>query len=58
MISLVDVDEFLEGKRVALQMPWNKGHLEGQVHRLKLIKLQMYGRASFDLLRLRVLNTA
>jgi transposase len=32
--------------------------VEGHVHRLKLIKLlkrQMYGRASFDLLRLRVL---
>jgi hypothetical protein len=32
--------------------------VEGQVHRLKLVKRQMYGRASFDLLRLRVLNTA
>jgi hypothetical protein len=28
--------------------------VEGQVHRLKLIKRQMYGRAGFDLLRLRV----
>jgi transposase len=42
----------------ALQMPWSNGQVEGQVHRLKLIKRQMYGRASFDLLRLRVLNTA
>jgi transposase len=42
----------------ALQVPWNNGHVEGQVHRLKLVKRQMYGRASFDLLRLRVLNTA
>jgi transposase len=42
----------------ALQTPWSNGQVEGQVHRLKLVKRQMYGRASFDLLRLRVLNTA
>jgi transposase len=40
----------------ALQLPWSNGPVEGQVHRLKLIKRQMYGRASFDLLRLRVLQ--
>ena len=32
--------------------------VEEQIHRLKLIKRQMYGRASFDLVRLRVLNAA
>lgn len=42
----------------ALQMPWSNGMVEGQIHRLKLIKRQMYGRASFDLLRLRVLESA
>jgi transposase len=42
----------------ALQLPWSNGMVEGQIHRLKLIKRQMYGRASFDLLRLRVLNSA
>ena len=42
--------------REALRLPWNQGHVEGQVHRLKLIKRQMYGRAGFDLLRLRVLQ--
>jgi transposase len=42
----------------ALQLPWSNGMVEGQVHRLKLIKRQMYGRASFDLLRLRVLQSA
>ena len=41
----------------ALQLPWSNGMVEGQVHRLKLIKRQMYGRASFDLLRLRVLQS-
>ena len=40
----------------ALTLPWSNGPVEGQVHRLKLIKRQMYGRASFDLLRLRVLH--
>jgi len=42
----------------ALQTPWSNGPVEGQVHRLKLIKRQMYGRAKFDLLRIRVLNAA
>lgn len=36
---------------------WSNGQTEGQVHRLKLVKRQMYGRAKFDLLRLRVLHT-
>ncbi len=35
----------------ALHLPWSNGPVEGQVHRLKLIKRQMYGRAGFDLLR-------
>jgi transposase len=42
----------------ALRLPWSNGPVEGQIHRLKLIKRQMYGRASFDLLRLRVLQQA
>jgi transposase len=40
----------------ALQHPWSNGPVEGHVHRLKLIKRSMYGRANFDLLRLRVIN--
>jgi transposase len=40
----------------ALQHPWSNGPVEGHVHRLKLIKRSMYGRAKFDLLRLRVVN--
>lgn len=39
----------------ALCYPWSQGQTEGQVNRLKLLKRQMYGRASFDLLRRRVL---
>jgi transposase len=40
----------------ALQYRWSNGPVEGHVHRLKLIKRSMYGRANFDLLRLRVLS--
>ncbi len=36
--------------------PWSQGQTEGQVNRLKEIKRTMYGRANFDLLRLRVLH--
>ena len=42
----------------ALRLPWSNGMVEGHVHRLKLLKRQMYGRAGFDLLRERVLNGA
>ncbi len=44
--------------RAALEHPWSQGQVEGQVHRLKLVKRSMYGRANFDLLRLRVLHAA
>jgi transposase len=44
--------------RAALQYAWSNGPVEGNVHRLKLIKRSMYGRASFGLLRARVLSTA
>jgi len=38
-----------------LEQPWSNGQVEGQVHRLKLLKRQMYGRSGFILLRRRVL---
>ncbi len=41
--------------RGALMYEHSNGQVEGQVHRLKLIKRMMYGRAKFDLLRQRVL---
>lgn len=37
---------------------WSNGQVEGQVHRIKLVKRSMYGRASFPLLRARVLHAA
>ena len=43
--------------RAALEYKWSNGPVEGNVHRLKLIKRSMYGRASFPLLRARVLST-
>ena len=42
--------------RAALTLAWSGGQVEGQVNRLKVIKRVMYGRAKFDLLRLRVLH--
>lgn len=44
--------------KAALSLPWSQGQVEGQITRLKNLKRQMYGRAGFDLLRLRVLSTA
>lgn len=40
----------------AFRSPWSNGQTEGQVNRLKFIKRQMFGRANFDLLRIRVLS--
>jgi transposase len=44
--------------KAALTMPWSSGQAEGQINKLKVIKPQMSGRASFDLLRRRVLLAA
>ena len=45
----------LSAVKAALLYEWSQGQVEGQVHRLKMIKRQMYGRAKLDLLRARVL---
>ncbi|MDQ3567084.1 MAG: ISL3 family transposase, partial [Actinomycetota bacterium] len=45
----------LSAVRAGLTEPWSNGTVEGFVTKLKLIKRQGYGRASFDLLRARVL---
>jgi len=44
--------------KAALEYEWSNGQVEGQVHRLKLIKRAMYGRGKLDLLRARVLYAA
>jgi len=49
-----DLDAVVAG----LTMQWNSGPVEGNVNRIKTIKRQMYGRASFSLLRKRILLNA
>ena len=46
-----DHDAVLAG----LTLPWNSGKVEGTVNKIKMLKRQTYGRASFQLLRRRVL---
>ena len=40
----------------AILLPYSNGPTEGNVHRVKLIKRTMYGRASFQLLRKKILH--
>lgn len=47
-----------EAVKAGLTEIWSNGQVEGQVHRLKLLKRQAYGRASFETLRKRVLHRA
>lgn len=49
------LEEDADAVHAALEYDWSNGQVEGQVNRLKTIKRLMYGRANFDLLRLRVL---
>jgi transposase len=41
-----------------LTLPWSNGPVEAQVHKLKLVKRSMYGRAKLPLLRQRLLHAA
>ena len=45
-----------EAVKAGLTLSWSQGPVEGHVHRLKLLKRQAYGRASFQTLRKRVLR--
>lgn len=47
-----DLDAVING----LTMPDNSGPVEGTVNKIKYLKRQMFGRANFDLLRIRVLH--
>jgi transposase len=42
--------------QAGLTLKWKNGMVEGHMLRLKFLKRSMYGRANFDLLRLRVLH--
>jgi transposase len=48
----------LRAIKAGLTLEWSNGATEGQIHRLKLVKRQGYGRAGFVLLRPRVLQAA
>jgi transposase len=52
------IERDYDAVKEALHLPWSQGQVEGQVHRLKLLKRQAYGRASFQTLRKRVLRRA
>ena len=63
--GIPELDRFARGLtddraavEAGLTLAWSNGQTEGQVNKLKLLKRSMYGRANFDLLRLRLLNVA
>ena len=45
----------IEALQYGIRMPWSNSAMEGHVNRIKSIKRQMYGRASFELLRKKVI---
>jgi transposase len=45
----------IEAVRNAVLEPWSNGQTEGQINKLKTFKRAMYGRASVDLLRARMI---
>ena len=42
--------------RAAITLPWSNGQTEGQITRLKLVRRQMYGRGTIDLLQARLMG--
>lgn len=54
-ITEVEIVRDQDAVTAALRYKWSNGVTEGQVNRLKMIKRTAYGRASFKLLRQRVL---
>ena len=42
--------------QAAISSAWSNGQTEGQICKLKLVKRQMYGRGSIDLLQARVIG--
>jgi hypothetical protein len=45
----------IQAVRNAVAEPWSNGQTEGQINRLKTLKRAMYGRASTELLRARMM---
>jgi len=52
------LEQDLDAVTWGLTSHWNSGPVEGRVNHIKMIKRQMFGRATFPLLRKRVLLTA
>lgn len=48
----------LDAVTAGLTLAWSSGVVEGHVNRVKTLKRAMYGRASFELLRARILTQA
>ncbi|MFI2434372.1 transposase [Streptomyces sp. NPDC018957] len=46
----------LDAVTAGLTLPWSSGVVEGHVNRVKTLKRAMNGRASFELLRTRILE--
>ena len=42
--------------RAAITLPWSNGQTEGQITKLKLVKRQMYGRGTIDLVQVRLIG--
>ncbi len=55
---LVGPERARYGGYAGVALPWSQGQVEGHVHRLRLVKQSIYGRARFALLRRRVLAAA
>jgi transposase len=52
------MEDDLAAVTAGLTLEWSNGVTVGQIHRLKLVKRQGYGRAGFTLLRQRLLPVA
>ena len=50
------LEQDYDAVKAAIELPWSNGQTEGQIHRLKLLKRQMYCRAKLDLLRIRLMQ--
>ncbi len=55
---VVKLRQDLAAVRAGLTLPWSQGQTEGQILKLKLLRRQMYGRGTFDLVRKRALRAA
>jgi len=50
------IERDYDAVRAGLRLPWSQGPVEGTVNKIKTHKRLMYGRASFQLLRLKMIH--